>query len=81
MPAPVPIMAYGLCVSHKKQWKYQRKNSHLDFCLSSHSGNVQSAAKNTKPREHRSVNFSVQILLPHSTAEEVKKIQVNGVMW
>lgn len=44
MPSLIPIMAYGLLVSYKKQWKYQ-KNPHLGFCFSFHYGNRQSAIK------------------------------------
>lgn len=50
MPSLIPVMAYGLFASHKKQWKYQKKNSHLGFCFSSHYENVQSAVKNTNRR-------------------------------
>lgn len=71
-------MAYGLFASHKKQWKYQKKNSHLGFCFSSHYENMQSAVKNTKPKKRIWVNLSVEILLPNLTMRLVNKLHLNG---
>lgn len=75
MPSRIPIMALACLLHIKSYGNYQKKDSHLGFCFSSHYEDVQSK----QPKKHVCVNLAVKILLPKPTVRVVNKIHLKRV--